>query len=127
MPLDMIGSPRMTGYSRAASDCRTAVTNGIILSQDQAAYPTSLATLRHARYANVPGRDPWGREYVLAPVLVRGGPPQAGDDVYVCSTGPCGTGPYPFPPRAGGAAAASNTAKCGAVGYSSLYGGFSGQ
>jgi hypothetical protein len=127
MPLDMIGSPRMTGYSRAASDCRTAVTNGIILSQDQAAYPTSLATLRHARYANVPGRDPWGREYVLAPVLVRGGPPQAGDDVYVYSTGPCGTGPYPFPPRAGGAAAASNTAKCGAVGYSSLYGGFSGQ
>jgi hypothetical protein len=97
------------------------------LATDRGVYPTSLAVLRRSGYANIPDADPWGRLFVLAPVLSEGRRPQAGDDVYVYSKGPCGTGTYEptrWRKRSDGSL---DTGKCGAVGYSSVNGTFTGQ
>lgn len=110
--------------TRAVSDAKTAVTQSIVYANDHKASPTSMKALRDAGYANIADKDPWSREWVLSPVLTQGGAPKAGDDVYVYSKGPCGTGTYEptrwrkFP---GGYL---DTGKCGAVGYSSIHGSF---
>ena len=100
---------------RAKSDTKTAVTQAIVYANDKHVYPTSLKVLRDAGYANVPDIDHWGNPYVLAPVLTSGAKPRDGDDVYIYSKGPKGTGTYPRP-------FTLNTREDGSVGYSSLYG-----
>jgi len=42
---------------------------------------TSLKILREQGYANVPDTDPWGKPYVLDPVLTSGAKPRDNDDV----------------------------------------------
>jgi len=106
-------------YARAASDTKTAVTQVVVYEYDNGVYPTSLKVLRDAGYANVLDTDPWSQPYVLAPVLTSGAKPRDGDDVYIHSKGPKGTGTYPRP-------FISNTGENGSVGYSSVYGSFQG-
>lgn len=106
--------PRM-----AASDAKTAVTQGLVYTADTGAYPPSIRVLREKGYANLRDTDPWGNPWMLAPVLTEGRKPQPGDDVYVYSKGPCGTGTYQ--------PGQTNTGKCGAIGYSSIHGYFRGQ
>lgn len=112
--LNPSGKPKV---ARAYSDAKTAATQSIVYANDHDAYPTSMKVLRDAGYANIADADPWDREWMLSPVFARGGAPKAGDDVYVYSKGSCGTGTY----VPGGPA---DTGKCGAVGYSSIYGSF---
>lgn len=99
----------------ALSYTKTAVTQAIVYANDKNVYPTGLKVLRDSGYANVPDTDPWNSPYVLAPVLTSGAKPRDGDDVYIYSKGPKGTGTYrrPF---------TLNTGEDGSVGYSSLYG-----
>lgn len=115
--LPATGRPKV---DRAASDAKTAVTQAIVYASDHRVYPTSPKVLRDAGYANIWDTDPWGKDWVLSPVLTQGGKPKAGEDVYVYSKGPCGTGTY----VPGGPA---DTGKCGAVGFSSIYGAFRGR
>jgi hypothetical protein len=103
----------------ASSHTKTAVTQAIVYSSDKGAYPTSLRVLRDSGYANLLDADPWYNPYVLAPVLTSGAKPRDGDDVYIYSKGPKGTGTYPRP-------FTLNTGEDGSVGYSSLYGAWSG-
>jgi len=118
------GKPRV---ARAQSDTKTVVTQSIVYSNDYKVYPTSVKILRDAGYANNSDNDPWGREWVLSPALTQGRAPKAGEDVYVYSKGPCGTGTYE-PTRwrkiIGEYMDSLDTGKCGAVGYSSIYGSF---
>jgi len=113
--------------ARALSDAKTVVTQSIVYANDHNASPTSMKVLRDAGYANVSDTDPWGREWVLSPVFTQGRAPKAGEDVYVYSKGPCGTGTYE-PTRwrkiIGEYMDSLDTGKCGAVGYSSIYGSF---
>ncbi len=109
---------RQTKYTRAAADTKAAVTQAVAYGGDRGVYPTSLRALREAGYGTVPDLDPWGRAYRLAPVLSGGGTPERGDEVYVYSAGPAGTDPY----RPG----ISQTGPDGAVGYSAVYGSFTG-
>jgi hypothetical protein len=113
LPADMSGRG---AYARAASDTKTAVTQAIVYAQDKGVYPTSLRVLREAGYANLPDMDPWGNDYVLSPVLTGGNRRQTGDDVFVYSKGPKGTGTYSIPSTPG--AFISDTGKNGSVGYS---------
>ena len=69
------------------------------------------------KYYNIPDKDPWGNDYVLAPVLTEGRTPTEGDNVYVYSRGPKGTGVYPQP-------FTHNTGEDGPIGYSSVDGRF---
>jgi len=112
---------------RAASDAKTAVTQGIVYANDHEAYPRSMRVLRDAGYANIRDADPWGNSWVFAPVLAEGRKPQKGDDVYVYNKGPCGTGTYQPSGWRKNSEGRTDTGKCGAIGYSSLYGEFRGQ
>jgi len=70
------GNPR-----RYAADAKAAVTQAIVYAHDRGVYPTSMSVLRSAGYANVPDTDPWGKPYVLDPVLTSGAKPRDNDDV----------------------------------------------
>jgi hypothetical protein len=107
-------------YRRAASGTKTAVTQAIVYASDKGVYPTSMKLLREAGYANIDDKDPWGRDWVLSPALIHGKKPGDHDEVYVYSTGPKGTGKYPPP-------SVEDTGEDGSVGYSSVYGAWSGK
>lgn len=112
-------------YSRAARDTKAAVSWAIGYSNDKGVYPKSLQVLREAGYGNFQDKDPWGNDYVLSPVLVGGRRPQAGDEVYVYSRGPKGTGTYSTPSSPD--AFISDTGENGSVGYSTVYGSWTGK
>jgi general secretion pathway protein G len=111
---------RNTRYSRAASDSKTLVTQAILYGNDHGAYPTSVATLRTGGYTNVPDVDPWSTPWQLAPPLLAGAPPRQAEDVYIYSRGGDGSGVYPDP-------FLTHTGDGGSVGYSFIYGSWTGR
>ncbi len=115
---NLVQAQQRAKYARAAADSKAAVTQALAFATDRSAYPRSLREVREAGYENVPDADPWGRAYLLSPALVSGGAPTQGDDVYVYSAGPGGSGAY----RPG----ITQTGPAGTVGYSSVYGSFTG-
>ncbi len=115
---NILKAQRRAKYSRAAADSKTAVSQIIVYALNENAYPTTLESLRNSGYGNIPDNDPWANPYSLAPVVTAGGSPSQDDDIYVFSTGASATGTYtPETP---------DTGEGGAVGYSSVYGSFSG-
>lgn len=50
---NLLSARRRARYSRAASDTKTATTQGIVYSNDRALNPGTVTTLRHESYANV--------------------------------------------------------------------------
>ena len=115
---NLMMSARWARDSRIAGDTERAVTQAVVYAKDKGMYPTSLKVLREAGYAKVPDKDPWGNDYVLSPVLTRGGIPREGDNVYVFSTGPEDTGVYPEP-------FTHDTGENESIGYSSVHGSWS--
>lgn len=118
---------RKANYARAGVDTKTAMEAAIRYGSDFNAYPRSLAVLRTNGYMNVPNRDPWGNTYRLSSALTSGAVPNPQQDAWVCSQGPRGGGTCP------GSNAAANSVRgfprtgiSGSVGYSSLYGGWTG-
>ncbi len=100
---------------RVARDTKTAVTQAMVYANDKGVYPTSIRVLAVEGYmAAIPDKDPWGNDYVLSPVLTQGSEPKEGDNIYVYSKGPKGTGVYPRP-------FASDTGEDGSIGYSSQH------
>lgn len=133
---------RKAMYARAALNSRTAVNQAIAYGNDFNALPTSLAALRSSGYANVSDNDPWNNAYVLSSALTSGAAPSPQEDVWVCSDGPTaaaskgkGKGSKPktgseCPDPSALASSIKNfptTGSDGSVGYSSLYGGWSGK
>jgi general secretion pathway protein G len=114
-----LGAVRRSRYVRAAADTKTALTQVIAYALFTNRYPASLQSLRGAGYGNMSDTDPWGNPYVLAPIVAAGGVPSEGDDAYIYSKGPNGMSTY-----TGGVA---DTGLAGSVGYSSLYGSFTGR
>jgi prepilin-type N-terminal cleavage/methylation domain-containing protein len=116
---NLLSAHRKARYSRAASDSKTLVTQAIVYGNDRNKYPTSVAALRVGGYTNVADVDTWGIPWQLAPSLLSGQAAGANDDVYMYSKGASGTGVYPVP-------FASDTGLSGSVGYSSVYGSWTG-
>lgn len=116
---NMYNSQRRSRYSRAATDAKTAVTQALAYATDKGVYPASLEVLRISGYASVPDADPWGHAFVLALPLSGAARPTASDDIYVYSKGAATSGAYTPGVVATGAG--------GAVGYSSIYGAFTGE
>ncbi len=108
---------RRSRHSRAANDAKTAAIQTIVYASDNGVYPTSIKVMREGEivYCACPYKDPWGNDWVLSPVLTEGRTPREGDNVYVFSRGPKGTGEYPRP-------FTSDTGPDGSVGYSSVHG-----
>jgi type II secretory pathway pseudopilin PulG len=116
---NVLGAHRKARYSRAASDSKTLVTQAILYGNDQGAYPTSVAVMRNGGYTNISDVDPWSAPWQLSPVLLSGAPSRQLDDVYVYSKGARASGVYPVP-------FVPSTGDGGSVGYSSVYGSWSG-
>jgi type II secretory pathway pseudopilin PulG len=114
---NLLHAQRLGKIGRAVADTKMAVTQAIEYGKAKGRYPTSLQVLREAGYPSLSAQDLWGQDYVLAPILTRGGTPTAGDDVYVYSKGVQGTGTYPRP-------FTPITGRGGSIGYSSIYGGW---
>ena len=116
---NLLSAQRRAKYSRAAGDTRQAAAQSVVYSSDYNKYPGSLTGLRNSGYGNMPDNDPWGTLYVLSPALTGGAAPGTNDDVYVYSKGASGTGTFPSP-------FVTDTGNSGSVGYSSIYGSWSG-
>jgi prepilin-type N-terminal cleavage/methylation domain-containing protein len=114
-----MSAQRRSRYSRAVADTKTATTQAVVYAVDKGLFPTSIKVIRDANLTNVPDADPWGTPYQLSPSLSLGGSPGYADDVYIYSKGPYGTGTYPVP-------FLENTGPGGSVGYSSVYGSWTG-
>lgn len=110
---------RKAKYGRAAADAKTATTSAATYVLDRTVYPTSLAVLRANAYGSVADLDPWGIPYELSPVLLGGGPALSGQEIYVFSKGASGAGVYPIP-------FITHSGTGGSVGYSSVYGAWTG-
>jgi prepilin-type N-terminal cleavage/methylation domain-containing protein len=116
---NLISAHRKARYSRAASDSKTLVTQAILYGNDKGTYPTSVAAMRSAGYANMADVDPWNLPWHLSPALTSGAPPRQTDDVYIYSKGATANGIFPDP-------FVSFTGDNGSVGFSSIYGSWSG-
>ncbi|MGE5849201.1 MAG: competence type IV pilus major pilin ComGC [Candidatus Methylomirabilota bacterium] len=116
---NLLSAHRKSRYSRSAADTRLAVAQAFVYANDKNAYPTSIKLIRDSTLTNVSDNDPWGIPYQLSPTLIGGLPPGYSDDVYIHSKGASGTGTYPVP-------FTINTGNGGSVGYSSVYGSWSG-
>jgi prepilin-type N-terminal cleavage/methylation domain-containing protein len=116
---NLLSAQRKTRYSRAASDAKTATTQAVVYAIDRNVYPTTIAAIREATLTNLSDTDPWGTAYVLSPTLTAGMTPGYSDDVYIFSKGPYGNGVFPTP-------FIPNTGAGGSVGYSSVYGSWTG-
>ena len=116
---NLLSAHRKARYSRAAADSKTLSTQAIVYGNDKSTYPTSIAALRSGGYANIADNDPWGTLYQLSPSLLSGSKTGASDDVYLYSKGAGATGVYPVP-------FTNATGDSGSVGYSSVYGSWTG-
>jgi len=107
-------------YSRAASESKTLVMQAILYGNDRGNYPTSVASIRTAGYTGMVDADPWSTPWQLSPALTSGALTAQVDDVYIFSKGGDATGVYPIP-------FVTDTGDGGSVGYSSIYGSWSGR
>jgi len=108
-------------YVQAACDSKTAVTQGIVYSNEHNRNPGTTHTLRDNGYANVPDTDPWERPWVYSPAFADTGTPAQQGEMGVCSTGPQWAGACGFPMPGPGV-----SEQDGSVGYSSVYGAWQG-
>jgi len=116
---NLLSAHRKARYSRAAADSKTLTTQAIVYGNDKNTYPTSIAALRAGGYANIADVDAWGILYELSPSLLSGSATGSRDDVYLYSKGASAAGVYPSP-------FTSATGDGGSVGYSSVYGSWTG-
>ena len=116
---NLLSAHRKARYSRSAADSKTLATQAIVYGNDRNKYPTSVAVLRVSGYTNVADVDSWGTPWQLSPSLLSGQAAGTSDDVYLYSKGASATGVYPVP-------FVSDTGLDGSVGYSSVYGSWSG-
>jgi prepilin-type N-terminal cleavage/methylation domain-containing protein len=116
---NLLSAARKARYARAASDSKTLTTQAIVYGNDKSTYPTSISALRLGGYANIPDNDPWAIPYQLSPTLLAGSKTGSSDDVYLYSKGASAVGLYPVP-------FTNSTGDGGSVGYSSVYGSWTG-
>ncbi len=128
---NLMSAQRRARYSRSASDSKTATTQAIVYANDNNKYPgggtgaAAVTILRNAGYASVDSNDPWnngwqGDNPTAVAAVTTNNPPSQGDDVVIWSKGPANNAAFP-------AAGVTDTGNNGSVGYSSVYGSFSGK
>ena len=119
---NLLSAQKKSKYARAASDTKTAVTQGIVYSNDKNANPGNMKALRDASYANISDVDPWAGVWVYSAAFASVATPAASGEMGVCSKGPAATGDCTLPPPV-----YPDTLVDGSVGYSSIYGSFQGR
>ena len=118
---NLLSAQKKSKYARAASDTKTAVTQGIVYSNDKNSNPGTTTMLRTSGYANVPDADPWAATWIYSAAYSSTATPATQGEMAVCSKGPTGAKPCTLP------ITSAITGLDGEVGYSSIYGSFQGQ
>jgi prepilin-type N-terminal cleavage/methylation domain-containing protein len=120
---NLLSAQKKSKYARAASDTKTAVTMGIVYSNDKNANPGNMKALRDGGYSNLADTDPWGRNWNYSPAFADPSTPAANGEMGVCSQGPVAATTCPAFPLTGTPAEVID----GTVGYSSVYGSWQGK
>ena len=123
---NLLSAQKKSKYARAASDTKTAVTQGIVWSNDKNNNPGNMAALRNGGYANIPDNDPWNGAWSYSSAFTSTATPAAQGEMGVCSAGPTANGPD-CPGTGWTALSGTPTSTVnGGVGYSSVYGSWQG-
>ena len=118
---NLLSAQKKSKYARAASDTKTAVTQGIVFSNDRNQNPGTTTLLRTAGYANVPDADPWATSWIYSTAYASTATPASQGEMALCSKGPTAKAACTLP------ITSATTGTDGEVGYSSIYGSFQGQ
>jgi len=118
---NLLSAQKKSKYARAASDTKTAVTQGIVYSNDKNQNPGTAAELRNQSYANIPDNDPWAKVWTYSTAFGSTASPAVSGEMGVCSQGPTGAASCAFP------VTTPDTGVDGSVGYSSIYGSWQGK
>ncbi len=114
-------------YSRAGANARVVVTQAIAFAVTRGVYPRGIAELRNSGFVSLPDTDPWNMNYQLSAMLLNGAAPDTNAEVWVCSMGPIHVGNCPDPTSSAiSVGRFPNTGLNGSVGFSSVYGSWTG-
>ncbi len=119
---NLLSAQKKSRYARAASDTKTAVTQGIVYSNDKNTNPGNMKNLRDSAYANIGNTDPWAQVWLYSPAFADTTSPANQGAMEVCSQGPAAAACPAMP--------LTNTVPetvDGTVGYSSVYGSWQGK
>ena len=124
---NLLSAQKKAKYARSASDTKTAVTQGIVYSNDKNKNPGTVKELRDSGYANISDADPWAGAWSYSAAFTSTGTPAAQGEMAICSKGPKASGAdcpaTGFTPLTGVPAETVD----GGVGYSSIYGSWQGK
>ncbi len=118
---NLLSAQKKSKYARSASDTKTAVTQGIVYSNDKNQNPGTMKVMRDAGYANIADTDPWSKAWVYSVSFADMTVPANQGEMAICSKGPQATGDCSFPQ------VNPDTGIDGSVGYSSTYGSWQGR
>ncbi len=124
---NLLSAQKKSKYARSAADTKTAVTQGIVYSNDKMVNPGNTANLRNQGYANVSDTDAWGSDFVYSAAFGDSTTTPANPgEMAVCSQGPLGTAgakcPTTWPLNAIPPQGTDDS-----TGYSSIYGSWQGK
>jgi len=126
---NLLSAQKKSKYARAASDTKTATTQGIVYSNDKNQNPGTLSALRLNGYANVDNNDPWGQAFLTSAAYGDTVSPANSGEMGVCSKGPSATptDAYCVANFSGTYTGVTAPTTDGTVGYSSIYGSWQGK
>ena len=126
---NLLSAQKKSKYARAASDTKTAVTQGIVYSNDKNQNPGNMSALRVAGYANILDVDPWGKGWNYSGSFADTATPANQNEMGVCSTGPAQAPTDTFCVANFNQVYTGGTQPNvdGSVGYSSIYGSWQGK
>ena len=119
---NLLSAQKKSKYARTASDSKTAVTQGIVYSNDKNKNPGTMKELRDASYANISDNDPWNQAWSYSTAFANTKTPAAQGEMGVCSQGPAAAA-CPAWPLTNLVPEVTD----GTVGYSSVYGSWQGK
>jgi len=124
---NLLSAQKKSKYARTASDTKTAVTQGIVYSNDKNQNPGTMKELRDQAYANIADNDPWTTPFVYSAAFASVATPATQGEMGVCSQGPLGAkvaSPCTYPANLTNVVPEVTD---GTVGYSSVYGSWQGK
>jgi prepilin-type N-terminal cleavage/methylation domain-containing protein len=120
---NLLSAQKKSKYARTASDTKTAVTQGIVYSNDKNKNPGAMKELRDSGYANIADTDPWTGPWSYSTAFADVTVPATQGEMGVCSRGPIAATVCPGWPLSAVPAEVTD----GTVGYSSVYGSWQGK
>jgi prepilin-type N-terminal cleavage/methylation domain-containing protein len=123
---NLLSAQKKSKYARAASDTKTATTQGIVYSNDKNANPGSMKALRDSGYANINDADPWAGAWSYSSAFKSTATPASQGEMGVCSEGPTAAS-SDCPGDGWNLTAQAIEQTDGGVGYSSVYGSWQGK